>query len=114
MIGCLRQPEGITACRFDVDGVLMRTGELHAAAWKETFYEFLRDRLSGGGSAMPFDAVGDYDRYVDGRPRAEGVRSFLASRGIDPPEGSADDPPAAETVHGLVIRKNQLVLIWTS
>lgn len=111
MKGHLRLPETIVACLFDLDGVLTRTADLHAAAWKQTFDAFLRQRAApGGGSPPPFDAVADYDAYVDGKPRADGVRSFLASRGIELPEGSPADPPSAETVHGLGRRKNELVL----
>jgi HAD superfamily hydrolase (TIGR01509 family) len=81
---------------------------VHAAAWKETFDAFLRAREGEG--FRPFDAAGDYDEYVDGRPRADGVRTFLASRGIHLPEGDPGDPPDAPTVHGLGNRKNALVL----
>lgn len=105
----LRLPQTIAACLFDLDGVLTRTAELHAAAWKQTFDAFLRSRATRGGSAVPFDAGADYDAYVDGKPRADGVRSFLASRGIELPEGSPADPPSAETVHGVGRRKNELV-----
>lgn len=101
-------PEGITACLFDLDGVLTRTAVVHAAAWKEMFDDFLRRR--DGAGFRPFDPVADYDAYVDGRPRAEGVRSFLAARGIELPEGSPDDPPERDTVNGLGSRKNLLVL----
>ena len=107
----LRLSETILACLFDLDGVLIRTAELHAAAWKQTFDDFLRRRATtGGGSLVPFNARADYDAYVDGKPRTDGVRSFLASRGIELPEGSPADPPSAETVHGLGRRKNELVL----
>ncbi|MGW0928922.1 HAD family hydrolase [Streptomyces sp. NPDC002644] len=101
-------PAQIRACLFDLDGVVTRTAVVHAAAWKETFDTFLRER--DGAGYRPFDAAHDYDRYVDGLPRADGVRSFLASRGITLPEGSADDPPDASTVQGLGNRKNDLVL----
>ncbi|MET7935872.1 beta-phosphoglucomutase family hydrolase [Streptomyces sp. NPDC005322] len=101
-------PAGIRACLFDLDGVLTRTAVVHAAAWKQTFDEFLRRR--DGPSFRPFDATDDYDEYVDGRPRADGVRTFLASRGIELPEGDDDDPPDKDTVHGLGNRKNALVL----
>ncbi|QMU73841.1 HAD family phosphatase [Streptacidiphilus sp. P02-A3a] len=101
-------PEGITACLFDLDGVLTRTAVVHAAAWKEMFDDFLRRR--DGADFRPFDPVADYDAYVDGRPRAEGVRSFLGARGIDLPEGTPDDPPERDTVNGLGNRKNLLVL----
>jgi beta-phosphoglucomutase family hydrolase len=96
------------ACLFDLDGVVTKTAVVHAAAWKETFDAFLRER--GGVDFRPFDPVADYDEYVDGRPRADGVRAFLASRGIRLPEGSPGDPPDARTVHGLGNRKNVLVL----
>ncbi|MEU6160657.1 beta-phosphoglucomutase family hydrolase [Streptomyces sp. NPDC047130] len=101
-------PAQIRACLFDLDGVVTRTAVVHAAAWKETFDTFLREH--GGGGQRPFDAAHDYDEYVDGLPRADGVRSFLASRGITLPEGSPDDPPDATTVQGLGNRKNDLVL----
>ena len=104
-------PDGIRAGLFDLDGVLTRTAVVHAAAWKEMFDDFLRARAAETGEPfVPFDAHGDYDRYVDGKQRADGVRSFLASRGIQLPEGGPDDPPAAATVHGLGNRKNELVL----
>lgn len=106
----LRLPDAISACLFDLDGVLTRTVELHAAAWKQTFDAFLRDRSARDRSApVPFDPVADYEAYVDGRPRADGVRSFLASRSIELPDGSPDDRASADTVHGLGRRKNQLV-----
>ncbi|MCI3274031.1 beta-phosphoglucomutase family hydrolase [Streptomyces cylindrosporus] len=101
-------PEDIQACLFDLDGVVTRTAVVHAAAWKETFDAFLREREGDG--FRPFDAVADYDEYVDGRPRADGVRTFLASRGIELPEGSPDDPPDAPTVNGVGNRKNVLLL----
>ncbi|MFJ8778087.1 MULTISPECIES: beta-phosphoglucomutase family hydrolase [unclassified Streptomyces] len=100
-------PEEIKACLFDLDGVVTRTAVVHAAAWKEMFDAFLRERE--GEDFRPFDDH-DYDEYVDGLPRADGVRTFLASRGIELPEGNPDDPPGAETVHGLGNRKNALVL----
>jgi beta-phosphoglucomutase family hydrolase len=104
-------PEGIGACLFDLDGVLTQTATLHAAAWKEMFDPYLEARAKRGGDAfVPFDSVEDYDRYVDGKPRIDGVRSFLASRGITLPEGSPADPPGAETLVGLGKRKNDLVL----
>jgi beta-phosphoglucomutase family hydrolase len=100
-----RMPDGIHACLFDMDGVLTETATVHAAAWKMMFDAFLKDRE---GQA-PFDEGSDYGRYVDGKPRYDGVRSFLQSRGIELPEGGPDDPPDAETVHGLGNRKNELV-----
>ncbi len=104
-------PGGVTACLFDLDGVLTDTASVHAAAWKDTFDEFLCRRAEReGGEAQPFDLHDDYDDYVDGKPRADGVRDFLASRSTTLPEGGPDDPPDAETVHGLGNRKNQLLL----
>jgi len=104
-------PDRIQACLFDVDGVLTETATVHAAAWKEMFDAFLRARSDRSGETfVAFDEVGDYDRFVDGLPREDGTRSFLASRGIDLPEGSPDDSPGAGTIHGLGNAKNALVL----
>jgi beta-phosphoglucomutase family hydrolase len=103
-------PERVTACLFDLDGVLTETATIHAAAWKEMFDDYLRQRAARTGEPfVPFDEVADYEQYVDGKPRYDGVRSFLASRGIELPEGSPGDPPEAETVGGLGNRKNELV-----
>ena len=103
-------PEGITACLFDLDGVLTETAKIHAAAWKQMFDDFLRGWADRTGEPFrPFDRPTDYDEYVDGKPRLDGVRSFLESRGIELPMGSSADPPEAETVHGLGTRKNELV-----
>lgn len=97
----------IRVCLFDMDGVLTKTATVHAAAWKQTFDALLR-KLSARDSRPfePFDDVKDYEQYVDGKPRADGVRSFLLSRGIDLPEGGTDDPPTAETVQGVGNAKN--------
>jgi beta-phosphoglucomutase family hydrolase len=104
-------PDKIHALLFDLDGVLTQTAKVHAAAWKQTFDEYLRRRAQERGEQFaPFDEHADYDEYVDGKPRTDGVRSFLQSRGIDLPEGSDDDPPDAETIHGIGNRKNELVL----
>jgi beta-phosphoglucomutase family hydrolase len=104
-------PNGVRACLFDLDGVLTETATVHAAAWKEMFDDYLRERAARTGEEfVPFDPVADYGEYVDGKPRSDGVRSFLASRGIELPEGDADDPPAAETISGLGKRKNEIVL----
>jgi beta-phosphoglucomutase family hydrolase len=104
-------PDVVTACLFDMDGVVTRTATVHDKAWKQMFDEFLRARAdSTGGKFVAFDPVNDYDNYVDGKPRLEGTRSFLASRGIELPEGSQDDPPGKPTIWGLSIRKNNLVL----
>jgi beta-phosphoglucomutase family hydrolase len=104
-------PDRIHGCLFDLDGVLTKTAKVHDAAWKEMFDGFLRERAAAAGQPfVPFDPVKDYDDYVDGKPRADGTRSFLASRGITLPEGKEDDPPQAETVYGLSNRKNQILL----
>ena len=99
-------PDDITACLFDLDGVLTQTAKVHQAAWKRTFDEFLR---SQDPAAAEFSGD-DYNRYVDGKPRKDGVRDFLASRGITLPEGSDDDPADAATVAGVATRKNELIL----
>ncbi|GAA4215003.1 beta-phosphoglucomutase family hydrolase [Microbispora amethystogenes] len=103
-------PERVRGCLFDMDGVLTRTARVHAAAWKEMFDAFLRDRaLATGTPFVPFDETGDYDRYVDGRKRLDGTREFLRSRDITLPEGEPDDPPGMPTLNGLSNRKNALV-----
>jgi beta-phosphoglucomutase family hydrolase len=103
-------PDRVAACLFDLDGVLTETATVHAAAWKTMFDAYLRERSRRTGEPFrEFDTVVDYDRYVDGKPRYDGVRSFLASRGITLPEGSPNDPPTAPTIHGLGNRKNELV-----
>jgi len=103
-------PDAIRACLFDLDGVLTQTAAVHAAAWQEMFDKFLRGRAQETGERfVPFDPVGDYDEYVDGRPREAGTESFLASRGIHLAAGSADDPPGTPTVHGLSNAKNEIL-----
>jgi beta-phosphoglucomutase family hydrolase len=99
-------PDSIRACLFDLDGVLTRTATVHFAAWKRTFDEFLGRR----DPQAPAFTQDDYNRHVDGKPRLDGVRDFLASRGITLPEGRPGDPADAETVHGVGLRKNELVL----
>jgi beta-phosphoglucomutase family hydrolase len=104
-------PPGVTACLFDLDGVLTQTAKVHSAAWKQMFDDYLRERARrSGGVFVPFDPIGDYDRYVDGKPRYDGVSAFLASRGLELPEGEHDDAPEAETIDGLGNRKNEIVL----
>lgn len=94
---------------FDMDGVLTKTAGLHAKAWKELFDDVLRRRSERDGEPFrPFDAGRDYLAYVDGKPRDEGVRSFLRSRGIEVPEGGPDDPEDAETVRAYAKRKDRL------
>ncbi len=104
-------PDAITALLFDLDGVLTKTAVVHDKAWKQTFDSFLKKRAEDQGEEfVPFDSGSDYNEYVDGKPRYDGVRSFLESRGIELPEGDPDDPQEAETVCGLGNRKNALVL----
>jgi beta-phosphoglucomutase family hydrolase len=104
-------PTAIRACLFDLDGVLTQTARVHAVAWKEMFDTFLRAHAARSHEPFrPFEVPSDYLRYIDGKLRADGVRSFLASRAVAIPEGLEDDPPTAETVHGLGTRKNDLVV----
>jgi len=104
-------PPHVRACLFDLDGVLTKTAAVHNAAWTDAFDSYLRERADRTGAEFrPFDPEGDYNTYVDGKPRADGVRDFLASRGITLDEGSPDDPPDAETVQGLGNRKNVTLL----
>jgi beta-phosphoglucomutase family hydrolase len=99
-------PSHVRAALFDLDGVLTGTAALHREAWRATFDEFLKARDPAG--FVPFTDR-DYAEHVDGRPRADGVREFLRSRGIVLPEGTPEDPPTAQTVHGVGNRKNDLV-----
>jgi len=104
-------PNSVRACLFDLDGVLTQTARVHAAAWKQMFDDYLRRRAEEAGEEfVPFDPAADYGEYVDGKPRRDGVRSFLASRGIELPEGEDEDPAGRETVRGLGNRKNEIVL----
>jgi beta-phosphoglucomutase family hydrolase len=104
-------PATVTACVFDLDGVLTGSDVIHAAAWTETFDELISSRAERtGGRFPPFNPLADYARLIHGKPRLDGVRAFLASRGIRLPEGKPSDTPGAETVHGLANRKNQILL----
>ena len=104
-------PDRSRGCLFDLDGVLTQTATVHAAAWQEMFDDFLRQRAERTGEPfVPFDPVADYDKYVDGKPREDGTRSFLQSREIELPEGSDRDPPGTASVAGLSSLKNQIVL----
>jgi len=112
----IQQPEGpivrdhYDAVLLDLDGVITDTADLHAVCWKRMFDEFLQNRATEKREAFrPFDIATDYRRYVDGKPRFDGVRDFLTSRRIELPDGSPDDPPQTETVSGLGNRKNDLV-----
>lgn len=99
-------PDSVTTCLFDLDGVLTDTASVHRKAWKQMFDAYLKAKSGNGFRPFTDD---DYNQYVDGKPRQDGVRDFLASRGIELSEGSSDDAPAAETVWGLGNRKNDLV-----
>jgi beta-phosphoglucomutase family hydrolase len=102
-------PDEVRTCLFDLDGVLTDTASVHKKAWKTMFDDFLRRRAERTGTPFtPFDIDHDYLEYVDGKRRDDGVRSFLASRRIDLPDGDPDDPPDADTVSGLGNRKNDL------
>ncbi len=96
-------PDSVTAYLFDLDGVLTDTASVHRKAWKETFDKYLT------AHGKPPFTDDDYAQYVDGKPRADGVRDFLASRDIHLPEGDGDDPPTAETVIGIGNAKNDLI-----
>lgn len=103
-------PSSVRACLFDLDGVLTSTGELHAKAWKIVFDAYLEGRAQSTGTRfLPF-SVEDLERYVDGRPRDEGARAFLASRGIRLPDGSPEDPPGADTLCGITNAKSEVFL----
>ena len=104
-------PDSVRVCLFDLDGVLTKTAEVHSAAWKQMFDAYLEERAERTGTEFaPFDPVNDYDEYVDGKPRYEGVQSFLTARGIELTRGEPSDPPDAETVDGLGNRKNAILL----
>jgi beta-phosphoglucomutase-like phosphatase (HAD superfamily) len=108
----LRLPPAVTSCVFNLDGVLVGSAALHVEAWTRTFDELISRRaeeLPGGLVVPHFDSHVDYPAHVHGRPRLEGVRTFLASRGIRLPEGSPSDAPGTETVHGLANRKSQVL-----
>jgi beta-phosphoglucomutase-like phosphatase (HAD superfamily) len=98
------------AVLLDLDGVITDTASLHAACWQQVFDEYLQERAKRRGEKFrPFDPITDYQLYVDGKPRFDGVRAFLTSRSVQLPEGSPDEPPRAETVGGLGNRKNELI-----
>ena len=100
-------PEAVHACLFDLDGVLTDTASVHTKAWKVMFDAFLQQHAEQTGEPfVPFDPVDDYLKYVDGKKREDGVRSFLASRGIQLPDGDPDDSGDKDTVYGLGTRKN--------
>ena len=103
-------PDSVTACLFDLDGVLTKTAVVHERAWKQMFDDYLRSRADASGEKFVAFEQHDYDAYVDGKPRYDGVRDFLVSRGIELPEGPEDAAPGDESIHGLGNRKNELVL----
>lgn len=105
----LALPPEVRSCVFELDDVLVGSAGLQKEAWARTLNESLaaRSETSYGRLSPPFDARTDYAEHIEGRPRLEGVRAFLASRGIRLPEGQPTDPPGAETVHGLANRKNE-------
>jgi beta-phosphoglucomutase family hydrolase len=107
-------PDQFDAVLFDLDGVLTSTAEIHADAWKQMFDEYLAAQTressnASGGTYRPFDKDSDYKKYVDGKPRYEGVKSFLASRGIELPPGDPNDPPGDGTITALGNRKDAMV-----
>lgn len=103
-------PQQFDAVLFDLDGVLTATAKVHAACWKKMFDAFLQQHAAEKTKAFrPFDIETDYKLYVDGKPRYDGVRSFLESRGIDLPYGAPNSPPNTQTVCGLGNRKNELI-----
>jgi beta-phosphoglucomutase family hydrolase len=109
MAATLGLPEGVRACLFDLDGVLTDTASVHRRAWKEMFDAYLSARAQRTGDRfVPFDIDADYESYVDGKKREDGVRAFLESRGISLPDGAPDDGADIETVNGLGNRKNEL------
>lgn len=104
-------PDTVSTCLFDLDGVLTQTAKVHAKAWKQVCDGFLRERAAREATPFaPFDEIGDYDRYVDGRSRSDGVRTFLAARGIEVPQGRDSDTAEDGTVLGLARAKNDILL----
>ena len=107
----LALPGDVVACVFNVDGVLVGSAAIHAEAWRQTFDEFEYHWIERTGDAFaPFTVTVDYPRLIHGKPRADAIRDFLATRGVELPEGTRDDPSGAETVQGLARRKNELLL----
>lgn len=107
----LAMPHDLEACAFALDGVLVPSADLHIEAWTETFDELLLARAERTHAPFrPFDPRLDYRARLHGRPRLDGVRAFLESRGIRLPEGTGSDPPGSETVNGLADRKSEALL----
>ncbi len=110
-VGGLGVPTHTRACLFDLDGVLTQTASVHAAAWKEMFDAFLKDRAAQTDTPfVAFDEAADYDTYVDGRGRLDGTRAFLQSRNIDLPLGEAGERAGAATIYGLSDTKNAILV----
>lgn len=105
-------PDRFDAVIFDVDGVITDTASVHFAAWKQVFDAYLRDRAAASGEPFLEFTEDDYLAHVDGVPRYDGVRRFLASRGIAPPEGTPDDAPELDTITGIGNRKNDAFVRW--
>ncbi|MDT8387529.1 MAG: trehalose-phosphatase [Thiogranum sp.] len=103
-------PERFDAMVFDLDGVITRTAKVHAAAWKRMFDDYLAKHTAPGEPCQPFDIESDYLNYVDGKPRYDGVRSFLDARGIELPAGEPQDGPDQETISGLGNRKDRFFM----
>jgi len=105
----LAVPATVRSCVFELDDVLVGSSGLHREAWTHTLNELVESRsdTTYGRLVAPFDPRTDYPKHIAGRPRLEGVRAFLASRGIRLPEGRPEDPPGTETVHGVANRKNE-------
>jgi len=105
-------PRDYDAVLFDLDGVLTRTASVHASAWKKLFDSFLEQRATQAGESYePFDIATDYPRYVDGKPRYDGVAAILESRGISLPLGAPEDGPNVQSVQSLGNRKDRIMLL---
>src|SRR5215471_6905866 len=103
-------PSRFDAAAFDLDGVITDTARIHFQAWQQTFDAFFEGRTRRTGVSIAPFTLEDYHKYIDGRPREEAIRAFLAARGVEVEEGSEPDGPQAETVHGLAERKDGLFL----
>ncbi len=104
-------PRDFDAVSFDLEGVLTKTADIHAMPWKKLFERFLEQRAAETGEPfVPFDLDTDYRRYVDGKPRYDGVTAFLISRGVELPHGTSEDGPEAQSIQGLGNRKDQYFL----
>jgi len=103
-------PSDVAACVFNVDGVLVGSAAIHAEVWRQTFDELYYKRIDRDGHAfVPFSVSVDYPEHIHGKSRTDGVRHFLASRGLTLPEGEPDDPPGTESIYGLASRKKEVL-----